>query len=355
MQVQVNPNEDTEFHDALRAHGIIPQKPPSRSPSPELPTESERRSQALKQATVEDLDLLLDEDGVGRVGEEEQRILERLRQQRIAQLATERKRHRFGRVYPITRPDYTREVTEASKEDPYANDEDDEEEEEDDGRAETGAGSVGGDAEGAKRKRGTGVVCFLYKDSIDTCRLVAGYLDTLAAKYPGTKFVSIVGDKCIPNYPDKNLPTLLIYRNGQLHRQIVGLRPELGLDGMKTKCEGKSPPPFSSPSTHLLSSPNQASSLFPLSLSQIVVCVGFRGVDIELLLTAVGVLDRSEVPGAATFGNPAEHQQQRQRQEEDGVDSDEGFGGTRRGGRSIVSGSREKTQQELDDELDWDL
>lgn len=30
---------------------------------------------------------------------------------------------------------------------------------------------------------------------MDTCKLLAGYLDTLAEKYPSTKFVSIVGDK----------------------------------------------------------------------------------------------------------------------------------------------------------------
>lgn len=30
---------------------------------------------------------------------------------------------------------------------------------------------------------------------MDTCELVAKYLDTLAAKYPMTKFVSIIGDK----------------------------------------------------------------------------------------------------------------------------------------------------------------
>lgn len=46
--------------------------------------------------------------------------------------------------------------------------------------------------------------------------------------------------QCIPNYPDKNLPTMLIYRNGELHRQIVGLRPEIGLDGMNTKLGGES-------------------------------------------------------------------------------------------------------------------
>lgn len=113
---------------------------------------------------------------------------------------------------------------------------------------------------------------------METCRLLSGYLDRLAAKYPSTKFVSIVGDKvsyplrsrlltlwssappsatsilfylaltsllsefhqCIENYPDRNLPTLLCYRNGELHRQIIGLRPEIGLSGMDTKLEGTS-------------------------------------------------------------------------------------------------------------------
>ena len=35
------------------------------------------------------------------------------------------------------------------------------------------------------------------------------------------------------------MPTLLIYRGGDLIRQIMGLRPEIGLDGMNTKLEGK--------------------------------------------------------------------------------------------------------------------
>ena len=122
---------------------------------------------------------------------------------------------RFGRVYPISRPDYTREVTDASKEDISPAGTDD-------------------------SRKGTGVVCFLYHTSMDTSKLLAGYLDTLAAKHPATKFVSIVGSQCIPNYPDHNLPTLLIYRNGELRRQIVGLRPEIGLDGLRTTLAGAS-------------------------------------------------------------------------------------------------------------------
>lgn len=297
MQAEVDPTQDTEFHDALRAHGIIPPKPPSRSPSPELPSASELRSSALKQATVDDLDLELEDH----LDDEEEKLLEKIRRQRMAQLRADSKKERFGRVYPISRPDYTREVTEASRINPDADpDQLKEDLEEKSGQEE---------AKDKQRQGGTGVVCFLYKDGLEQCRLLSGFLDTLAAKYPATKFVSIVGDQCIPNYPDRNLPTLLIYRNGELHRQIVGLRPEIGLDGMKTKCE-----------------------------------------DIELLLTAVGAIERSKVPGAKThFGS----QQTREDTIEEGDEEEEDEGERK---RSIRDGGlgREKTQDELDDELDWD-
>lgn len=71
--------------------------------------------------------------------DEEERRLLALRRKRLNDLAKENRRGRFGRVYPITRPDYNREITEASKEQP---DEDDSE----------------------ARAKGTGVVCFLYKE-----------------------------------------------------------------------------------------------------------------------------------------------------------------------------------------------
>ncbi|KAJ1571087.1 hypothetical protein NDA11_007694 [Ustilago hordei] len=296
MQAEVDPTQDTEFHDALRAHGIIPPKPPSRSPSPELPTANELRTSFLKQAAVEDLDVELE----GKIDDEEEKLLEKIRRQRMSQLRTETKKARFGRVYPISRPDYTREVTEASKIDPDANPDSQPQIEQEE------RNSNGTSATDKQRYGGTGVVCFLYKDGIDTCRLLAGYLDTLAAKYPATKFVSIVGDQCIPNYPDRNLPTLLIYRNGELHRQIVGLRPEIGLDGMKTKCE-----------------------------------------DIELLLTAVGAIERSKVPGAPTHAGTQRSDTIEEADEEE--EEEEENGGKRQ--RSI----RQKTQEELDDELDWDL
>ena len=68
--------------------------------------------------------------------DETERIIARYHQRRIAEEKRDSRRARFGRVYPIGREDYTREVTEASN----INEEDDEDE------------------------KGTGVICFLYKD-----------------------------------------------------------------------------------------------------------------------------------------------------------------------------------------------
>ncbi|KDN47525.1 thioredoxin-like protein [Tilletiaria anomala UBC 951] len=314
-QVQVDPTQDTEFHDALRAHGIIPPKPPSRSPSPERPTASGTRASQLsslpldrieralqegadygpsrytaKRATVadeDDDDLLEGADGLGKLDEDEERILLSLRSHRMREMRVKLRNARFGRVYPISRVDYMREVTEASKEDPSdvaAQDEDD----------------VKG------KGKGTGVICFLYKDGMDTCDLLAGYLETLAAKYPSSKFVSIVGDKCIPNYPDKNLPTLLIYRGGELHRQIVGLRREIGLDGMNTKCA-----------------------------------------DIELLLTAVGAIERGDAAGENGGGTNEEAEMDDTKLTRRGIRQGYGTG--------VSADGRAKTQEEEDAELDWDL
>ena len=116
-------------YDALRAHGILPPKPEApRTPSPPPPP------------TLDELDLTQDELrelAEDAPDDDEGRVLESYRRARLAEMQREVRRARFGRVYPIGRDDYQREVTDASKED------------------EEGEERVG---------HGTGVVCFLYKD-----------------------------------------------------------------------------------------------------------------------------------------------------------------------------------------------
>ncbi|KAH8100188.1 thioredoxin-like protein [Cristinia sonorae] len=182
----LNPNEDTEFNDALRKHGILPPKeapPPSPSPPP-----SPTLHDTLEGLTLDELRELGEDQDDG----ETERIVEQFRQQRLAEL--KKFQHaRFGRVYPIGRDDYTREVTEAS--------------------------SV--DQDGEHKGKGTGVVCFLYKDGLPRSEKAFEHIRILAQRHPHTKFVSIVGDKCIPNLPDTRIPMLIIYRNGEVLNQIV--------------------------------------------------------------------------------------------------------------------------------------
>ena len=62
------------------------------------------------------------------------------------------------------------------------------------------------------------------------------YLTQLAQKNPSVKFLKSISSLCIPNYPDKNLPTIFVYYEGDMKKQIVGPIP---FGGMNLKIEGK--------------------------------------------------------------------------------------------------------------------
>lgn len=164
----VNPDEDTELwaastnlaqtqsndpqcwrfsfvysNDALRAHGIIPPKP--KRPKTPSPPASPTLATALAQGspTLDELDLLADE---GAADSDEERLIDKYKRQRLNEMKKEAKanRRRFGSVIPISRADYTREVTETSK----AEESDEEEKVKEEGET----------------WKGTGVVCFLYQE-----------------------------------------------------------------------------------------------------------------------------------------------------------------------------------------------
>ena len=65
------------------------------------------------------------------------------------------------------------------------------------------------------------VVAHLYSALQPTCNQLSALLASLAQRFPATKFVSIVAQEAIPNYPARLTPTLLVYRNGDLSSQIV--------------------------------------------------------------------------------------------------------------------------------------
>ncbi|KAG8682699.1 hypothetical protein FRC11_014519 [Ceratobasidium sp. 423] len=128
-----NPNEDTEWNDILRKHGIIPERPktPPSPPPPSSPTISDK----LKGASDSALKELEDDAG----DSETERIVQEYRRKRMQELRKEQKRGRFGEMIPIGRDDYKREVTEASRVD-----------------------EEGMEGEGS----GQPVVCYLYRDGL---------------------------------------------------------------------------------------------------------------------------------------------------------------------------------------------
>ncbi|OJD24540.1 hypothetical protein ACJ73_04099 [Blastomyces percursus] len=185
-----NPNADTEWNDILRKHGIIPEKPPSPTPIIEeaiLEAAQREHENRLENKTLDELDALEDE--------EEAEFLEKYRKQRFEEISRLQKSSIHNQVYPIQKPDYAKDVTEASSK--YF------------------------------------VLVNLTSSSVNNIesQLLTELWRQLALKYGDIKFCQIRGDMCIEGYPDRNTPTILVYKDGDIKRQLVTLRE---LRGPKT-------------------------------------------------------------------------------------------------------------------------
>ena len=169
-------------NDILRAHKIIPEAPPS--PTPII-------QQALLEAHQRSHDTRLEDKDIDELheleDEEDEAFLERYRQQRLAELSTLQKTTVHGQVYPLQKPDYTRDVTEAS--------------------------SKCFVLVHLTSSRGTNV----------ESNLLTELWRELARKYADLKLCEMRADLCIEGYPERNTPTVLVYKDGDIRRQIVTL------------------------------------------------------------------------------------------------------------------------------------
>ena len=121
------------------------------------------------------------------------------RNQRMTELSTIATRSVYNQVYPLQKPDYSRDVTEASKK--------------------------------------TFVLVHL-TSSLGTnveSRLLTELWREMARKFGDIKFCEIRADMCIEGYPERNTPTILVYRDGDIKKQIVTLRE---LRGEQTSIKG---------------------------------------------------------------------------------------------------------------------
>lgn len=168
-------------NEILRKHGVIPEKPPSPTPMIEEALSEARRlahENRLEGKDLDELDELEDE--------EDEEFLEKYRQQRLRELGTLQKKSKHGTVYPIAKPEYMREVTEASQQGPvFVN-------------LTSSAGNV-------------------------ESRVLSQLWRQAAQEYGDIKFCEMRASQAIEGYPDKNCPTILVYNKGDVVKQIVTL------------------------------------------------------------------------------------------------------------------------------------
>lgn len=147
----------------------------------------------------------------------EHQILEKFRTQRLEALKQQYQRNRFGDVrgtpfsspsllaltgcsVEIAKDEWVREVTESSN--------------------------------------SCWVVVFLYMDAKVECRLLEEKLVQVAAKFRDVKFLKIRSTQAIENWPERNLPTLFVYRDGTLQHQVMTLK---ALGGTAMTADGMHP------------------------------------------------------------------------------------------------------------------
>lgn len=178
-----DPNEDTEWNDLLRKRGIIPEKEPEVTEeqlAEMIENAIEERSGPegrLGKLTLDELDEVEDD-------EDEALIIE-FRNRRIAEMKAEMDKSKFGEVQEITAIDYVEKVNNAGE--------------------------------------GIWVFLHLYKQGIPVCAQINQNLNVLARKFPQVKFLKAISTTCIPNFPDRNLPAVFVYYEGQMKRQLVAL------------------------------------------------------------------------------------------------------------------------------------
>lgn len=189
VQVQVDPTEDTEWNDILRAKGVIPEKEPDPTEQLEeaLADAIERQHEnRLEGLDLNELDELEDE--------EDEAFLEMYKRKRMEEMKKLASNEKFGSIYPISKPEWKKEVTDASQKHT--------------------------------------VVVHLTSESQIQSRLLSVILREAAIKFKDIKFCEIEGKRAIEGYPDSNCPTILIYKDGELVKQLVTL---LMLNGNDTK------------------------------------------------------------------------------------------------------------------------
>lgn len=165
----------------LRKKGIIPQKEAEITEESivamlEEAIDKKTNGKRMDDMNLDELDELEDS--------EDEEVLNQYRMKRLAEMREMASKARFGTVQEISGVDYVDEVTKAGE--------------------------------------GIHVVLHLYKGGIPHCAVLNQYMTELARRFPQTKFLKAIYSTCLPNFPEKNLPSIFCYYEGNIRKQFLG-------------------------------------------------------------------------------------------------------------------------------------
>ncbi len=171
--------ESTQWEDIQRRLGNFAPAEPVHKPDPFKPAAEETKDKTwIDSKNLDELEDLEDETG-------DDSFLERYRQQRLQELNSSSGSPNFGSLREIQRDQWLAEVTNAGND--------------------------------------VWVVVYLFKDDVSDCKCMTQCLQELARKHRHTKFIQIISTEAIAGYPDRSLPTLLLYRDTRCVQSLAGL------------------------------------------------------------------------------------------------------------------------------------
>lgn len=174
------PGDSTEWEDIQRRLGNFAPKPKEiaqRDVDAAL-VEAAEQIQPLQHCGLDALDRLEDDA--------DEDVLMRYRRQRLAELKAAKQAAKFGVVLQLTRTDFVAQVTEGSGE-------------------------------------GQWVLVLLYVDSSSACHSMFGPWSEVAHRFPAVKFMRGVAAEVIPDFPDTSTPAVLVYKDRNCQKQLIGL------------------------------------------------------------------------------------------------------------------------------------
>eukprot|EP00357_Protocruzia_adherens_P013130 CAMPEP_0114996846 /NCGR_PEP_ID=MMETSP0216-20121206/14559_1 /TAXON_ID=223996 /ORGANISM="Protocruzia adherens, Strain Boccale" /LENGTH=244 /DNA_ID=CAMNT_0002361139 /DNA_START=135 /DNA_END=869 /DNA_ORIENTATION=- len=174
----------TQWDDIQRRLGNLPEleKEETLEELTQVAIEVAEKYDPLENRKLEELDELEDDY--------EDDFLAQYRAKRMKEMKDKAAKPHFGSLLEISKEDWTKEINEAPKD--------------------------------------VFVVVHLYQDSVVECRVLNEIFHVLAQRHQLVKFLRIVATRAVEKWQDDMCPTLFIYKDGEMFKQMVGAGKTLG-------------------------------------------------------------------------------------------------------------------------------